>query len=62
MDIKPLKRTGRPRLEKSDASHVHVELHSREQRAIYYRLGDGNISRGIRKAADLLAAALRGVF
>lgn len=62
MDIKPTKRTGRPKLEKSDASQIHVELHSREQRAIYYRLGDGNISKGIRKAADLLAAALKGVF
>ena len=62
MDIKTVKSPGRPKLEKSEPSAVHVEFHSREQRMIYYRLGDGNISRGIRKAADLLAAALKGVF
>ena len=62
MDTKMKKSPGRPKLDRQDASSIRVEFQNSEQRAIYYRLGDGNISRGIRKAADLLAAALKGVF
>jgi hypothetical protein len=62
MDIKTQKSRGRPKLDRKDSSSIRVEFQNSEQRAIYYRLGDGNISKGIRKAADLLAAALKGVF
>lgn len=31
---------------------MQVTLHTDKQRMIFYKLGDGNISRGIRKAAE----------
>jgi hypothetical protein len=62
MDIKTVKSSGRPTLEKPSPRDVHVQLHTESQQRLFYRLGDGNISKGIRKAADLINDALKGVF
>ena len=48
------KKAGRPALDKDSPSTLCVKLHTYRQRSIFYTLGKGNISRGIRLAADLI--------
>ncbi len=40
---------------------LQVTLHTDKQRMIFYKLGDGNISRGIRKAADFFDFEIKTV-
>ena len=53
-------KAGRPPLPTDNPSTVLLKFQTQEQRMVFYRLGEGNVSKGVRLAADLIAGIFKG--